>query len=244
MKSLLKSLSIIEAVAEKQPISVGELARLLGQPKSTVQRILQAFETAGWLRSTQSDTTRWQIAPRVLTLQPLELHGGQLYAAARQSMQNLRDQFNETVYLSIPDGLNNAVLIHRMDCNQDLRTFNPIGSASPLHATANGMAIMAHLPESDIEKIIARGLKQFTVDTITDPELLRSELEIVRQRGYSVNLSCYRPTICALGSVILNAHGVPIGSVCVSMPESRYSPEHEKEWGNAVLKAAKRISPC
>jgi IclR family acetate operon transcriptional repressor len=242
MKSLLKSLEVLEAVAEMQPVGVSDIARRLDLPKSTAQRILQTFGATGWLRPVGGDATRWQIGQRVLRLQVPELQGGQLYVVARAPMQELRDQVNETVHLSIPDGLNAMLLIDRVDCTQNVRTFSPIGDRSPIHATAIGMALMAHLSPDEVNAIIQHGLTRYTDNTITDPAVLRAELERVRERGYSLNLCCYRPAVCAVGAAILNSQGRPVGGLCISMPASRYVEDNEKIWGGMVSAAARKIS--
>ncbi|WP_234389948.1 helix-turn-helix domain-containing protein [Streptomyces sp. MMG1533] len=51
MKSVTRSLRILEAVAQHQPVTVGELTKLFGLPKSTVQRTLVTLAEAGWLRA-------------------------------------------------------------------------------------------------------------------------------------------------------------------------------------------------
>jgi IclR family transcriptional regulator, acetate operon repressor len=242
MKSLLKSLEVLEAVAEMQPVGVSELARRLDLPKTTTQRILQTFATTGWLRPVGGEATRWQIGHRVLRLQVPELQGGQLYVVARKPMQELRDQVNETVHLSILDGLDAMLLIDRVDCTQNVRTFSPIGDRSPIHATAIGTAVMAYLAPDEIDAIIQRGLTRYTENTITDPEALRTELDRVRERGYSLNLCCYRPAVCAIGAAILDSQGRPVGGLCISMPASRYVEDNEKIWGGMVNAAARKIS--
>ncbi|MCX5250588.1 helix-turn-helix domain-containing protein [Streptomyces sp. NBC_00201] len=65
MKSLTRSLRVLEAVARHQPVTVGELTKLFGLPKSTVQRTLVTPAEAGWLRANRKDTTRWEIGARV-----------------------------------------------------------------------------------------------------------------------------------------------------------------------------------
>ena len=63
MQSVLRSLLVLEAVAEHQPVRVGELTPLLGLPKSTVQRSLETLAEAGWLRQVDGDLTRWAAGP-------------------------------------------------------------------------------------------------------------------------------------------------------------------------------------
>lgn len=57
---------ILEAVAEHQPVTVGELTKMFGLLKSTVQRTLITLRGAGWLRAGRGDRTRWEIGARVL----------------------------------------------------------------------------------------------------------------------------------------------------------------------------------
>ncbi|WP_324609648.1 helix-turn-helix domain-containing protein [Streptomyces sp. WM6386] len=58
MKSVIRSLRVLEAVAQHQPVTVGELTKIFGLPKSTVQRTLVTLAEAGWLRANRKDTTR------------------------------------------------------------------------------------------------------------------------------------------------------------------------------------------
>jgi IclR family acetate operon transcriptional repressor len=48
--------------------------------------------------------------------------------------------------------------------------------------------------------------------------------------------------VCAIGAAIIDSDGAPVGSICISMPESRYESERLDEWGKAVAKAAAAIS--
>src|ERR1044072_5213519 len=73
MKSVIRSLRILEAVAQHQPVTVGELTKIFGLPKSTVQRTLVTLSEAGWLRASRGDTTRWEVGARVLAVRPAAL---------------------------------------------------------------------------------------------------------------------------------------------------------------------------
>ena len=242
MKSVTRSLRILEAVAEHQPVTVGELTKLFGLPKSTVQRTLVTLAEAGWLRANRRDTTRWEIGARVLAVRPAALQGSSLLTAAHEPMIRLRDALNETIHLSVPDALHCMVVVDRVDCDHPVRTFHTIGDTSPLHATAVGRAILAHLPKQDVEELIAQGLERFSDTTPADPDELRAELERVRTDGYAVNRNQYRPGICAIASPILDEDGTPLASVGVSMPESRFDPELLPEWSRRVADTAAEIT--
>ncbi|MFI5469316.1 IclR family transcriptional regulator [Streptomyces cacaoi] len=242
MKSVTRSLRILEAVAQHQPVTVGELTKLFGLPKSTVQRTLVTLAEAGWLRANRRDTTRWEIGARVLAVRPAALQGSSLFAAARDPMVRLRDKVNETIHLSVPDALQCMVVVDRVDCDHPVRTFHTIGDTSPLHATATGRAVLAHLPKRDVEELISQGLERFSETTPADPEELRAELHRIRADGYAVNRNQYRPGVCAIAAPVLDEDGTPLATVAISMPDSRYDADELPGWGRLVAETAAEIT--
>jgi IclR family acetate operon transcriptional repressor len=242
MKSVTRSLRILEAVAQHQPVTVGELTKLFGLPKSTVQRTLVTLAEAGWLRANRKDTTRWEIGARVLAVRPAALQGSSLFAAAREPMVRLRDTVNETIHLSVPDALQCMVVVDRVDCSHAVRTFHTVGDTSPLHATATGRAVLAHLPKQDVEELVTQGLERYSDATPTDPDELRAELDRIRIDGYAVNRNQYRPDVCAIAAPVLDEEGTPLATVAISMPDSRYDADRLPEWGRLVADAAAEIT--
>ncbi len=242
MKSVTRSLRILEAVARHQPVTVGELTRLFGLPKSTVQRTLVTLNEAGWLRANRKDTTRWEIGARVLAVRPAALQGSSLFAAAREPMIRLRDALDETIHLAVPDALHGMVVVDRVDCDHAVRTFHAIGATSPLHATAAGHTVLAHLPKSEVDEFTARTLEGYGEETITDPRELRAELERVRERGYAVNHNQYVQGVCAIAAPVLDAAGAPLAAVAISLPDSRFEPGRLPELGRLVTATAAEIT--
>ncbi|MCX5052911.1 MULTISPECIES: IclR family transcriptional regulator [unclassified Streptomyces] len=242
MKSVTRSLRVLEAVAQHQPVTVGELTKLFGLPKSTVQRTLVTLAEAGWLRANRKDTTRWEIGTRVLAVRPAALQGSSLFAAAREPMVRLRDTVNETIHLSVPDALHCMVVVDRVDCDHPVRTFHTIGDTSPLHATAVGRAVLAHLPPRDVEELITAGLERFSDTTPAEPDELRAELDRIRTDGYAINRNQYRPGVCAIAAAVLDEDGTPLAAVAVSMPEARYDSERAPKWGRLIADTAVEIS--
>jgi len=241
MQSLIKSLKVLEMVSEKQPVSVGELAKIMSMPKTTVQRILWTFHEAGWLRLVEGDMPRWTVSSRVLSVRPRELTRDGLAAAVQEPMAELRDATQETVYVSVYDGSGAVVVVDRLESPHPVRAVSPIGDIAPIHSTANGMAILAFLPELQREKILHGELNAFNPATITDASKLRDELAQIRERGFSINRGYYRSGIFAIGAPIFDAAHQPVASICISMPDSRYREDKIVEWGALTVKAARSI---
>jgi len=70
MKGVIGSLWILEAVAQHQPVTAGELTNRFGLPKSTVRRTLVTLNEAGWPQANRKDTTRREIGAQVLAVRP------------------------------------------------------------------------------------------------------------------------------------------------------------------------------
>lgn len=242
MQSVTRTLRALETLAEHQPLGVSELARRLELPKATAQRILVTLAEAGWIHQTGTEITRWRLTPRALNVAQRASEETSIREVAREHLVELGRATNETVHLSILDGLRSVVLIDRVDCDQPIRTWRPLGSVSALHATSTGLAAIAHLPEDDLAQVIGRGMERFTESTVTDPDALRADLAEIRRRGYSVNHGRNRPDICAIGAPILDSTGYPVGAVCITMPASRFDPARQAEWGTAVAGTAAAIS--
>ncbi|WP_207914059.1 IclR family transcriptional regulator [Micromonospora sp. KC213] len=242
MKSVIRSLRVLEAVAQHQPVSVSELAKLFDLPKSTMQRTLITLSEAGWLRASRGDRTRWEIGARVLAVRPAAFQGSSLFAAAREPMLRLRDAVDETIHLSVPDGLECMVVVDRVDSTQTVRTFYQIGETSPLHTTAVGHAVLAHFSADDINEVVTGSLHHYGASTFTEPAQLRVALDHVRQVGYAVNRNQFRPDVCAIAAPILDRSGTPLAAVAISMPDSRFDDDRLSEWGRLVAATADEIS--
>lgn len=241
MQSVQKSLRVLEAVADRQPVGVAELARNLQLPKSTVQRSLVTLAEVGWLEPVHGDYTRWSLGPAARRLGRATARETTLREAALVPMQALRDATNETIHLAIPDGVAWMVLIERMDSTQSVRTFHELGARTPSYATSTGLSVLAHLPESALEQLFAEPLEAFSPATVVDPAELRKELARIRRCGYAVNLRRYRPQVAAVGAPILTTGGKPVAGICISMPDSRFRRSEVRVWGRLVAETADAI---
>ncbi|MDP4506735.1 IclR family transcriptional regulator [Nonomuraea sp. NBC_00507] len=232
MQNVINALRVLEEVAVRQPAGVGELARGLGLPKSTVQRSLRTLHEAGWIRPAGGAVTRWQVTSKALQVGRRAELG--LRDVALPVMEELRQRTGETIHLMVPEG-DAVVLIERLETDKPLRIVLPLGIRLPLHASANGKAVLAHLDRPLDE------LPAYTGTTITDPELLRAELAEVRARGYADNRGEWRSDIAAVASAVLGPDG-PVASLSISTPASRMPDDRRPEYGKLVTQAARTLT--
>jgi IclR family acetate operon transcriptional repressor len=241
MQNVVNALRVLEEVAVRQPAGVGELSRAVGLPKSTVQRALRTLDTAGWIRPAGGEVTRWVLTAKALHVGRHASGELSLRDAAVPVMEDLRRRTGETIHLAVPEG-DSVVLIERLETSKVLRIILPLGKALPVHASANGKAILAHSAPEVIERHLGTGLARHTGTTITDPGKLRGELELIRERGYATNDGEWRDDIAAVGAPVLGRDGRPLASISVSLPSMRMSEELYPEYGRLVIEAAATLA--
>lgn len=237
MRNVLNTLRVLEEVAARQPVGVGELARLLEMPKSTVQRALHTLNTAGWIRPAVGEVTRWRVTTKALDVGRHASGDLGLREAAVPVMEELRTRTEETIHLTVPEG-DRAVLIERLETSKPVRISMVLGHALPLHASANGKAMLATGPATVVDELIAQGLARYTQTTITDPAELRAELAAIRHRGYAINNGEWRPDVGSVAAAVLAGPGEPIASLSVNVPVGRLSETAQLRYGDAVREAA------
>jgi IclR family acetate operon transcriptional repressor len=242
LRNVLNTLRVLEEVASRQPIGVGELARVLDMPKSSVQRALVTLHTAGWIRPAAGEVTRWVITTRALAVGGRASGDLDLRGAALPIMEDLRRHTEETIHLTVPED-GKMVLIERLETDKPVRTSMALGHALPMHASANGKAVLANSsPEVIRPLLLADELPRYTDTTITDPDELRAELAAIRERGFAVNHGEWRSDVGSVAAAVMGGHEKPIASLSVNIPISRLTQESEVDFGAAISEAASSLS--
>lgn len=240
MQSVLNALRILEEVATRQPAGVGEVARALGIPKSSVHRALVTLRDGGWVRSTGGELPRYVLTSRALSVGRNASPELGFREAALPEMVRLRDATNETIHLSLRDA-DYVVLIERVDCTQAVRAYIALGAHAPLCASASGKAVLALLSSAEIDRVIAAGLPKYTDRTIVDEAALRADLASTRRRGYARNTGEWRRDVAAVAVAVRGDDGLPLGAINVSAPASRTTEADLRRSGQLLLQASAAV---
>lgn len=220
LRSVTNALRVMEQLADADgAIAITDLAQRLGLAPSTTHRILATLAAEGMAVRVPSQR-RYRAGPGLARLARRSLQDNvRLAEAARPVLHRLTAESGETSQLTVLDGPDTVAIDH-VDSPQPVIVHHPAGSRVPAHATAVGQAILAHLPE--VAARIARdGLVAYTPRTIVDPDAFRAELEVIRSRGYAINVGQLHPETAGVAAPILEPSGAVIGSIGISGPAAR-----------------------
>ena len=241
MRNVLIALSVVETVAERAPVGVSELARILELPKTTIQRSLQTLAQAGWITPFEDGgQSRWITTSKLAQLFGMASQPDKLQVRATPAMRELARHTSETIHLTVREGPW-MVLIHKIESTQQVRTMSWIGGRSPIFASSAGLATLAALDDDEIHAIIDEAFMIFTEHSLSSVEVVIEEVRRVRQRGYAVNTGMWQPDVAAVGAAILGADGRPIGALSISTPASRLPRKVWKQYGELLREAVQQV---
>lgn len=218
LKSVGRAFGIIEYMAEAGSSTVTQIAIDLDMPKSTVQMHLNTLYEE---RMIVKRDGKYELGVGFLQYGMAVLRRHQLFPVVKGKVENLAEQTGELAACFVEDR-GEAVYLYGKEGEQSIRTDLDIGDRTDLHAVASGKAIIAFLPDDQINEIIQkRGLDRKTKNTITDPEELLDELEQIRERGYACSLEESIEGMRVVAAPLLWDDQV-LGSISLAGPANRF----------------------
>jgi DNA-binding IclR family transcriptional regulator len=219
---------------------VREVAEALSLAKSSAHDLLTSLEQVGMLG--KNDEGRYRLGWRLVTLSETLLATTELRREARPIMEELADQYRETIHLAVLDDTK-VVYVDKLEGKQAVRVeLTSLGTRLYAHCSALGKVLLAYQPEENVKRIIkAEGLPRFTANTITDANELEQTLVKVRKQGYATDQEEILPDLCCIGAPIHDHTGHVIAAISMSLPAYRFQ-RSQAEFRKAVMRTGKLIS--
>lgn len=226
LKTIDKTVTIIEAMREKGEGSITELASALGYNKSVVHRHLSTLEQHGYVIK-QGD--RYELGLKYLELGGWIRKNMALYRHAEPEIEQLARDTGELANL-MTEERGWGVYLKRSKGADAVDLHSYAGLHVNLHTAALGKAILAELPDAYVDEIIdKRGLPQKTSQTITDREELFAGLKTIQKQGYAKDDGEFLEGVRCVASAVTTDNGKPLGAISVSAPATRVSDEEFDE---------------
>ena len=237
-----RALAILDLLSAEGPdLSLGEVSDKLELHKSTVHRLIMVLERHKLIER-NSVNGRYRLGLKLFELGTRAVSQLDLRERARPVLERLVLETSETVHLCILDDTE-VVYLDKVEPTRSVRMASSVGRRNPAYCTAVGKAILAYLPESQVEAIVRKhGLKAMTANTITSFLELKAELAGIRERGYAVDNEEIEEGVRCVGCVVRDFSGGPVAAISVSGPAFRISREKAKSVSRPVIAAANALS--
>jgi IclR family acetate operon transcriptional repressor len=242
LQVLERAFAILEAFTEFRPEwSTSDLARFLELPIPTVHRLLGALARLGYV-SRDAQTRRFRLGGAAMQLGERARAVSDLRAVALLPLRRLSEAADETAVLTVlsPER-DRSVCLERVETSQPLRLSVQPGSQLPLHAGASQKALLAFMPECEVDRLLDQPLERLCTATITEPRQLRRDLEVIRERGWA---SSYEETNLGVWGIAVPviSEGDVVCAVGIAGPSARLSDEGLRRDVPSVQRAALAVA--
>lgn len=232
VKTAERAFDIVEFLAERNGGDLATIADELDLAKSTVHRHLGTLSERGYI---VKEDREFQLSLRFAKLGERALKRKDAYVLAKSKVDELAAETGERVQFVVEEH-GYAVYAYVARGDHAVRTDPGAGSRIPIHTAAAGKAILAHLPEEDVERIVDRhGLPAETGNTITSLDELWDELETIRERGFAYNNQEAIEGLLAIGAPVVEPNGDVIGALSISGPTHRMNAKIDDELAELLL---------
>jgi len=239
---LKRGLQVLRAFTDLKPEwGVRELAKEMDVPTTVVYRILRTFAIEGFLQFDKSHRS-YRAGPELYRIGAIVQQNMPLTSIALPIMRELAQRCDETILLGLYDAERLAMsFVAQVESSHPIRYVVKLGGLEWIHSGASGRAILAYLEPKAIDSVLSKSLVAVTGRTLTNTEEIRRSLQKIRKTGYAFSRGERIVGAVGIAAPVWDFRSV-IGSLCASMPESRYKTGIEKVVGPQVQVAASQLS--
>lgn len=215
VQSVERIFQLIEQLASHPAgASLQRLAQETDLAKSTVHRLLASLVGLGYAAQ-EPGTGRYRLTLKMFELSSGIVNSMDIMSVAKLHLERLAQRTGEAVHLVIRDG-KDIVYLYKTESGP-MRMASRVGLRSPLYCTGVGKAILAGLPEQEVDEVWRHSTpKKLTGRTITDLPTLKLQLAEVRACGYAIDDEENELGIRCVAVAIPGPGGRPEGAFSIS----------------------------
>lgn len=193
----------------RDALSLSDIARRSGLPKTTTHRVLQQMLAVGVVNR---EGNRYHVGQRMFVLSSPSREAA-VRDAALGDLSELHRTCGNTVHLAVLSEAN-ALYLEKLDSRATVASPSLSGGRVPAHCTAVGKALLAYRPAREIEAVCASELVARTTASISSAAVLRRTLAQVRQDGFATDDEEAAPDLrCVAVPILVGGHAVAAISI-------------------------------
>lgn len=228
-----RAMDVIFALSNNRGrLGLTALAKQVELSNATVLRILASLEEKG-LVGYDAAHKEYRLTSKVLHLAVGSVRD--FTAAASAELEELSNLCRQTATLYLRDGIERLCLL-RVNSDESAIIHNVrVGTRLPLNGGSPGRAILAWLPEDDLEATLVKC-------GVEDIEAFKTSLAQIRAQQYAMTRNERQTGVVSISAPVLDAKGVAVGAIALSGAAERVDDATLQSYGPHLIAAASRIS--
>lgn len=214
---------ILRVLSTPQPLRLADICAGAGLNKASTLRLLDTLIGEGFVQR-DPVSKRYLLGDEALVLGVAMQGRDHIRDRARPALVRLAALSGDTLLLSTRHGLESVCVDREFGSFPIRANYLDLGSRRPLGAGAGSLALLAWLPDDEVDTVLKLLEPVFKkrYPRITR-ELLKTEIALARERGYTMLLDVVVDQMGGMGVPILGGDGKPIGAISIAALSGRLS---------------------
>jgi DNA-binding IclR family transcriptional regulator len=234
--------AVLRAVAAAEPggATTSTIARGSALARPTAHRLLTSLLAEGLVDRDPSG--RWVLGPELYFLGTAAAARYDVTALAQPVVRRLAVATGESAFFSARRGEETICLV-REDGSFPIRSHVlHEGIRFPLGVASAGLAILAYLPDADVDAFLARTDLTMAYGEAHAAEAVRGRVAEPRSAGYAVNPGLLVEGSWGMGAAVFDATDRPQWALSLTGIERRFDAARRRELGPLLLHEAHELS--
>ena len=245
MRSAERLLTVLASFSRQSPArTITEISKELDLSAATVRRLVQTLQSHGFV-TLDEDRGIYRLGNEVVRLASVALAGSSIVQIASPFLDQLNEDLNEAIQLTIRDGAD-LIVIDVRQSRHLLQTFHTVGHRYPAYrGSASGQVLLADLGSDALRAVLPAPdhWGAATPNAPKGPDDLAALLAETRDRGYAINNAMTDPNVWAVAAPLRRATGEAIAALNIPAPHARASDPARRDTIVArLLDASHRIN--
>jgi DNA-binding IclR family transcriptional regulator len=227
--SVQKACRILRVMSDSRNARLTDIATASGQDKATTLRLLDVLVREGFVQR-DPQTKRYTLGTETFVLGAAAAARFDPRPIVRPALIRLTSAFHDSTILSIPRGAESVCVDLELGTFPIRANYLEVGSRRPLGAGAGSLALLAWMPDAEIEAMMPVIL-----------ERLERHIEESRRRGYALMVDLVVDRMGGIAVPILGSDGRPVAAISIAALTERIF-SREAQLAEALLREAQACS--
>lgn len=218
IKSFGKAIDILDCFTfDNKERTLTDIISQTGFDRTTARRLIANLESRNFLKQDPVSKT-YSLGLRLFEMGSIVYSSFSLQKSARLHMDSLQSQLKATVLLGLREE-DQIIFIDKREGPGMISISAMIGVIRPMTFGLIGKVLMAHMKPQEVEVVLKENpLKKYTSYSITDKEILHSQLKRIRKNGYAVDVNEFGEGIMGIAAPIRDYSRKAVAAIGVYLP--------------------------
>lgn len=241
-RTLARGLALLDAVLEggRDGLRLVDLCRATGLERPTVYRLLETLLARRYLA--RQGRFRYVPGPRFEAL-ALPSATPNLAVRLQPVLARVSAGCGDAAFAVVREGSRSHCIARQVGTHPVQMLVIQVGTLQPLGVGAAGLALLAALPDAEVDAVVAANAPVLPDYGGMTPERLRLLVRATRERGWSLIGNHATQGVLAVGMAVLDAAQQPVAAISVASTMDRMPRDRQRRIAQGMREALAQQFP-